>query len=241
MMRHAQPLTSSTLSTQTWDLWSTPPGDAAWNMAVDEALLITRANSQRPILRFYAWTQSCATFGYFQHYSDVASMTSLRPLIRRPTGGGLVPHASDWTYSLLFPSTHPWYSLRAEQSYRQLHEWIQQSLQGLNLGAELAPCCDKQRPGQCFAGPEKFDVVYEGHKIAGAAQRRTQEGLLIQGSVQELPSGLQRSDWEKSVRQSAKSTWGIEWQDWNPDAEFQRCVAQLVKTKYAADVYNQKR
>ena len=40
--------------------------------------------------------------------------------------------------------------------------------------------------GPCFAGYEKFDVLWHGKKIAGAAQRRNKLGLLIQGSVQPI-------------------------------------------------------
>ena len=60
-------------------------------MALDEALLTHVAGLGRPVLRFYGWTEPAATFGYFQHHAEIAPATRLRPPIRRPTGGGLVP------------------------------------------------------------------------------------------------------------------------------------------------------
>ena len=36
----------------------------------------------------------------------------------------------------------------------------------------------------CFANPVHADVVIDGRKVAGAAQRRTRRGLLQQGSIQ---------------------------------------------------------
>ena len=36
----------------------------------------------------------------------------------------------------------------------------------------------------CFANPVRADVMMDGRKIAGAAQRRTRRGLLQQGSIQ---------------------------------------------------------
>jgi lipoate-protein ligase A len=36
----------------------------------------------------------------------------------------------------------------------------------------------------CFANPVRADVIMDGRKIAGAAQRRTHRGLLQQGSIQ---------------------------------------------------------
>ncbi|MCC6234796.1 MAG: hypothetical protein IT580_19290, partial [Verrucomicrobiales bacterium] len=38
----------------------------SWNMAVDEALLLSTRELEQPILRFYGWSQPAATFGYFQ-------------------------------------------------------------------------------------------------------------------------------------------------------------------------------
>src|SRR5207245_480278 len=143
----------------------------------------------RPVLRLYSWTERAASFGYFQRYAEIEGLTLLRPLVRRPTGGGLVPHDADWTYSLLFPMGHEWYSLAAIESYRRVHEWLQAAFAGLNVETELAPVAYKPRPGQCFAGYERFDLLWQGRKIAGAAQRRRSDGLLIQGSVQPPPLG----------------------------------------------------
>src|SRR6201996_7923753 len=90
--------------------------EAALNMALDEALLEAMPRLQIPVLRFYGWIQPAATFGYFQKYEEVAVTTHLRPLIRRPTGGGIVPHDADWTYSAVFPPGHEWHALKAEES-----------------------------------------------------------------------------------------------------------------------------
>ena len=107
-----------------WLLINSGKCDAAFNMALDEALLEAMPRLQQPILRFYGWTEPAATFGYFQKFSDVEQATSLRPLIRRPTGGGIVPHYADWTYSAAFPPGHEWHSLKAEESYRRIHDWL---------------------------------------------------------------------------------------------------------------------
>src|SRR6185436_9168888 len=122
----------------TWLLLSSGPGDPAFNMALDEALLEAMPRLQKPALRFYGWTQPAASFGYFQKFSDVERMTLLRPLVRRPTGGGIVPHDSDWTYSLIFPAGHEWYSLKAIESYRRVHAWIQAAFEKIDVPVELA-------------------------------------------------------------------------------------------------------
>jgi len=131
---------------QPWLLLQSGPGDPALNMALDEALLEGMSRLGRPGLRFYGWTEPAATFGYFQKYAEVERATHLRPLIRRPTGGGIVPHDADWTYSLVFPPGHEWHALKAEESYRRVHEWIQTAFAKLKVATELAPSCKKSFP-----------------------------------------------------------------------------------------------
>src|SRR2546423_298340 len=180
-------------------------GNAAFNMALDESLLESAPVFDLPALRFYAWTEPAASFGYFQHYSDVARLTQLRPLVRRPTGGGIVPHDRDWTYSIVFPPGHVWYALTAIKSYRQIHEWIQRAFARLDISTELATASRKAQLGECFVGHERFDLLWHGQKIAGAAQRRTKHGLLIQGSIQPPPISLDRKDWESAMLESVPS------------------------------------
>jgi len=222
-------------------LLNSGPCDAAFNMAMDEALLEAMPRLQKPVLRLYGWTQPAATFGYFQKYAEVGQATMLRPLIRRPTGGGLVPHDADWTYSLAFPAGHEWHSLRADESYRHVHEWIQAAFSRLGVETEIAPRCNKAAPGQCFVGHEKFDLLWHGRKIAGAAQRRNKFGLLIQGSVQPPPLSLARLDWEKAMCDAASLNYSATWVSFTLDAPLQDRVGQLTDAKYSQPAYNQKR
>jgi len=213
----------------------------AFNMALDEALLHATAGLGKPVLRFYGWTEPAATFGYFQKYSEVAATTLLRPLIRRPTGGGIVPHDADWTYSLAFPPDHGWYALKAIESYRRVHEWICDAFAGLNIETELAPTARKSAPGQCFVGYEQFDVLWKGRKIAGAAQRRTKEGLLIQGSVQPPPLSLSRGDWERAMRNAAIERERAEWSVLKVEGSLAAAADELARSKYSQAAFNEKR
>src|SRR5262245_9747143 len=148
-----------------WLLLQSGLRPAAVNMAVDEALLAAAMELGRPLLRFYSWNEAAATFGYFQRYAEIERLTKLRPLIRRPTGGGLVPHEADWTYSLIFPPSHSWYALKAVQSYQRVHEWIQATFIQAGIAAELSSGRRAELPGQCFAGAERFDVLWQDRKI----------------------------------------------------------------------------
>lgn len=224
-----------------WLLLNSGPSLAAFNMALDEALLEAAPSLGKPVLRFYGWAERAASFGYFQKYSEVERMTLLRPLVRRPTGGGLVPHDADWTYSLVFPPTNPWYALKAVESYRQVHEWIQAAFTKLGVVTELAAACRKASLGQCFVGHEKFDVLWQGRKIAGAAQRRTRHGLLIQGSVQPPSKRITRDDWQGAMREVVHAPAGVRWAESKPAADLATRVAELVQQKYFQAAYNQRR
>jgi lipoate-protein ligase A len=222
--------------------------DAAFNMALDEALLENVSQIGKPILRFYGWIEPAATFGYFQKFAEVERTTHLRPLIRRPTGGGIVPHDLDWTYSFVVPPNHEWHSLAAIESYRRIHEWIQGAFTKLKIETGLAPDSKSALrtphsaiPDACFTGHEKFDLLWRGKKIAGAAQRRNKSGLLIQGSVQPPPVKIARADWENAMQSAASENFSAGWTIFAPDENLRARVVALAGEKYARDSFNRKR
>lgn len=224
-----------------WLLLQSGPGSAAFNMAMDEALLEGISRLRTPLLRFYSWTDPAASFGYFQKFPDVERSTSLRPLVRRPTGGGVVPHEADWTYSFVCPPDHDWHSISATESYQRIHTWIQAAFAQLEIATELAPCCRKSEPGQCFVGHEKFDLLWQGKKIAGAAQRRNKLGLLIQGSVQPPLVSIQRQDWEAAMRETGTRLLKAESAEFQPTADLLNRANELARKKYSQASYNEKR
>src|ERR1039457_3610687 len=214
-----------------WLLLNSGKCAAAFNMALDEALLENVSQLGQPVLRFYGWTEPAATFGYFQKFAEVAAAAKLRPLIRRPTGGGIVPHDADWTYSAVFPPGHEWHSLKAEESYRRIHDWLRLAFAKLKIETELAPCCQKSLPGQCFIGHEKSDLLWHGKKIAGAAQRRNKLGLLIQGSVQPPSVPVLRGEWEQAMRAVAGKQFCVTWTEFAPAAELLATSTKLAQEK----------
>jgi lipoyl(octanoyl) transferase len=224
-----------------WILLDSGSCAAAFNMALDEALLENVSQLRKPVLRFYGWTELAATFGYFQKFSEVESVTPLRPLIRRPTGGGIVPHDADWTYSAVFPPGHEWHSLKAVESYRRIHDWLRLAFAELKVKTELAPDGKKSLPGRCFAGHEQFDLLWRGKKIAGAAQRRNKSGLLIQGSVQPPAISVSRGDWEQAMMTVAATRFDVCWQTDASDAKLLAAANQLAAGKFSQSAYNQKR
>jgi lipoate-protein ligase A len=195
----------------------------------------------QPVLRFYGWLEAAATFGYSQKYDEIARATHLRPLVRRPTGGGLVPHAADWTYSLIFPPGHCWYELKAVDSYRQLHEWVRAGFARAGVVTELSAGTAKELPNQCFVGSDQFDLLWGGQKIAGAAQRRTRTGLLIQGSVQPTNLPVRKTDWQKALCDAAHAQWKVKWQACEMDFSQEERVERLAREKYSQRSYNQRR
>jgi lipoate-protein ligase A len=167
------------------------PHPAALNMAIDEALL---ADATIAVLRFYRWCQPSISFGYFGRYADAAENLGDREIVRRWTGGGIVPHGSDLTYSIIIPASDPFFQLSSPEIYRLVHEAIRTALQPAGIASELLATHAPKISEACFANAVRADLVSAGRKIAGAAHRRSSVGLLHQGSIQlpDLPDGFRR-------------------------------------------------
>ena len=151
------------------------------NMAIDEALL---EQATLPALRFYGWRQPSLSFGYFNKFAEVAAEAETKELVRRWTGGGTVPHGADLTYSLATPATEPATALGPSAIYAALHAAICNALREEGKPTQLAPETAPKISEACFANPVRHDILLDGRKIAGAAQRRTRRGFLHQGSIQ---------------------------------------------------------
>src|SRR5208282_2764453 len=143
-------------------------------------------------------------------------------------------HNADWTYSLAFPPGHEWHAVKAGESYRRVHEWIRRAFAKLNVATDLAPT-PTSGMGQCFVGHEKSDLLWNGMKIAGAAQRRNKLGLLIQGSVQfrRVEISITRADWQKAMEEVGRVELEIEWSDFEPPAAMRERAESLAGQKYS--------
>lgn len=165
----------------------TPALDVYGHMALDE--VTAHQQPAEPVLRFYHWMPGPAvTFGYSQFYVSVRGQTRPEqgPLCRRPTGGGMVFHGEDLTFSLVFHSV-----LSPRQIYAQLHGSLERALAAVlhpyQQGAVAAQAYAPQQNGAaagCFARPVEHDLLAGGKKILGGAIRRFAGVVLYQGSLQ---------------------------------------------------------
>ena len=136
------------------------------------------------MLRVYRWARPAVSFGYFGKVADVEAMWPGREMTRRWTGGGIVPHGVDVTYTLIVPRGSAFFRLGAEESYRAIHERIAALLVEQGSAVRVAAAAGAKVSDACFENPARYDLLTDAGKIAGAAQRRTRAGLLHQGSVQ---------------------------------------------------------
>ena len=238
-------------------------GDAETNMAIDAALLVSMPVGLAAF-RHYGWLGPAVTFGYAQHYNRVVSQLAsdhvpVEPaqgsatLIRRMTGGGIVDHRNDWTYALILHSSVPAASRPATDLYAQIHDAISQSLAKTGIDSRLAPCprhCEElpiagDIPSHCFATPAANDVLHpDGKKIAGAAMKRSRQGLLIQGSIDRsvLPETFNFITFQELLLKYLSSTLNLEpseLEDIRPLLKSEQIERE--RQRFAGDAWNRRR
>lgn len=190
--------------------------DAVANMAADLMLLEFYPAPAQIRFRAYAWSAPAYTFGVSQAWAKYRAQVPARyPLVRRCTGGGLVSHLDDWTFALVIPPAHPLFKADAMASYAAVHEALLQALLRQGQPVKLAPMPsgtrDFQSPDDCSRRAEPNDLVRsdDGRKVAGAAQKRTRQGLLIEGYIwRPFLSGCDWDRFEKDFVQSLSTVLG---------------------------------
>jgi len=180
-------------NTPYWRVIDSGPGSAAWNMAVDEALLITAGTTNAPpTLRIYSWDTPSLSIGSFQKADELDTALMARrgiPLVRRPTGGRAVLHDQELTYSVACPIPSPLFPSDLMGSYKKIGLCFIEGLKRVGVDAALVPVDRTARTGAssknplCFASPSWHEVLTGGGKLVGSAQRRLKASFLQQGSL----------------------------------------------------------
>ena len=167
------------------------PRSAALNMAIDEMLM-----HSPPCLRIYSWEVPSISIGYFQDVAEAVRGFQCEkrniPVVRRITGGGLVFHGDDLTFSLSLKPDNSFLPKDVKQSYLKVAEAVRVGLKDSYPGLDYAECRERSRPFStharqadriCFQEPSCYDLMWNGKKIMGASQRRFRASLLHQATV----------------------------------------------------------
>lgn len=205
------------------------------NMAVDECLFIQGLGL--PLLRFYQWSRPEVSFGYFEKLSDAQRDFTGGELsyVRRWTGGGIVDHRVDQTYTLFLPKGHVVEQLRGNESYRVVHRALADALECCGIASQLTEESSDTDTRCCFVNPVPFDVLSPtGKKLAGAGQKRAKFGLLHQGSVQGVTNV---KAWQAAFVKALAEKW--------TKKDIDSCalvhVSDLVQMKYGTSEWMHKR
>lgn len=169
-------------------LLSLHAGKPARNMAIDQALLESMANSETPVLRLYLWETPALSLGYFQSVDDRGQHLYSQSLecVRRSSGGGAIVHDQELTYSLTMPANQVESGARLDL-YRQTHQAVIAVLQEFGIRAtpfrETGESWKQSDPFLCFQRRTDEDLIVSGYKVLGSAQRKNKFGVLQHGSL----------------------------------------------------------
>lgn len=230
------------METESWFIWRDTAHSPYLNMGIDELLLQESAALPGVLLRFYDWDRPSVSIGYVQEYRAAPFRT--HTVVRRPTGGGIVYHDDDLTYTAIIPAGHPVTRLNRLESYHLFHRAVQQLLAGFGLSAELAgtgqPAFDRATM-QCFTTPTRYDVVAAGQKYAGAAQRRTRDGILHQGSIARTGKRLAEVNREELIEKfltALQNQLAISFKTFTVSKGFLERAESLAAQKYESTGWN---
>jgi lipoate-protein ligase A len=164
-----------------------------FNMGLDEALL---EDPDAPsTLRFYTWKPDTLSLGYFQKLAEIPARARAKAIVRRITGGGAIHHVHELTYSLIGSEKNAVFQGPVRASYERIHAAIQSALAELGVAAALrgtqALASDVAGTGMCFHKSTDLDLVWDGKKGVGSAQRRRHGRVLHHGSIKLASSPLE--------------------------------------------------
>ncbi|MGH7197606.1 MAG: lipoate--protein ligase family protein [Candidatus Omnitrophota bacterium] len=170
-----------------------PPRSASLNMAVDEILMGSQKDpASVPVLRIYFWDKLSYSIGYFQNVAQVVKRFNCKKkkitVVRRITGGGMVQHNGDITFSLSLRNPNPYVPSETKSSYLKINEALWAGFRKSGSKIDFADCKTAAPLGRggdrvCFEAPSCYDLLLGGKKVVGASQRRKNGLILHQSTV----------------------------------------------------------
>ncbi len=225
--------------TQPWLLWLDDAHSPWLNMAIDELLLEKSRVNGVPILRIYRWNCPTISFGYVQNYPNAPRNYNI---VRRMTGGGIVDHTNDLTYTVVIPPSHPICTMNRIESYHILHRAVKWALEyfgiTVTLATDDAPPVDRATM-QCFITPTRYDVIGDGKKYAGSAQRRTRNGILHQGSISQSAANNNNKLLSQQLVHGFEQELEITFSQYQVSANFLIEAQSLADNKYSSTAWNE--
>ncbi|MDD5772514.1 MAG: biotin/lipoate A/B protein ligase family protein [bacterium] len=185
-MRHA-PCTMQ----KSWRLLPLEKNNPYWNMAVDEAVLISQSReSLAPTLRFYTWDPPSVSLGYFQKITeeDKKKWKKLKiPVVRRLSGGRAVFHNHDLTYSFIIRENLNLLPKNISASCNLIGECLCRGLKSFGIDQKLTEVNNTLtlniKNKNCFNIFSKGEILINKRKLVGSAQVRKKGVILQHGSI----------------------------------------------------------
>ena len=224
----------------------TGPGHPWFNLAFDEALL--RCGSEA--LRLYAWDPPGLSIGFFQEAVGHPPPEGF-VLVRRPTGGGAIAHTGELTIS--------WTGARrrVEEVYADTNAIVTDAVRRLGIEVERGAAEPEAAPhGYCFDSHTRYDLLADGRKFFGSAQRRGADRFLMHGSLVLAPNPwargaislselagrpVGREEMEIAVIESARRIWGVSMDPDTPSDRERAETDRLVSERYGSEKWNRRR
>lgn len=177
---------------QTWRLLNDGFNDGYYNMAVDEAIAdAVEKGVSPPTLRLYGWKSPTLSIGYSQRADKKIDTEYCRKnkidIVLRPTGGKAVLHDKEVTYSLISPKNNPLFPDNISGTYEVIGKALLKGLSFLGIDASSnsvfhIPHSAFKNPS-CFATTSQYEIIADGKKLIGSAQRRFKNSFLQHGSI----------------------------------------------------------
>lgn len=158
------------------------------NIRIDRELFDGFRSSNVPIFRVYEWEASF-TYGVSQNIDTIKNLEHLKQYHenheKRMTGGGILFHGNDISYSLIIPTSYV-KNLSVKQSYELICGFLIEFYRSLGLDPVYAKDLQDinlSKSAYCQEGFEPYDILVDGKKIGGNAQRRSKDTIFQHGSI----------------------------------------------------------